>query len=150
MKRLHRFALLALLACPLAAHDLEAKVELTPRAVILGAYYAGGGSAPFIQVSVFSPAGAGKEFQNGRTDASGGFAFVPDTPGDWRCILDDELGHRKELTIQVTPEGRAANSPAPAAQAIPFERMITGISLLSGLTGLLLWHKARRMQGPSR
>ena len=150
MKKFHPLVLAVLFSWPLAAHDLEAKAELTPRTVILAAYYAGGGSAPFIQVSVFSPAGGGKEFQNGRTDANGGFAFIPDTPGDWRCILDDELGHRKELTIQVTPVGRAAGSPAPAAQGIPVERMITGVSLLAGLTGLLLWYKARRMHGPPR
>lgn len=150
MKQFLRPALAAVFVWPLAAHDLEAKVELTSRAVILSAYYAGGGSAPFIQVSVFSPASGGKEFQSGRTDANGAFAFVADRPGEWRCILDDELGHRKELAIEVTPEGRGAKTSAPAATGIPVERMLTGVSLLAGLSGLLLWHKARRVQGTPR
>ena len=55
-------------------------------------------------MKIYSPADTEEEFQTGRTDANGVFAFVPDTAGEWGFIVDDGMGHRKESTFLI-PEG---------------------------------------------
>lgn len=131
-------------------HDLDATVTVHPHSVVVAAAYGGSEPAPYISAGVFSPADPQREFQSGRTDARGVFAFVPDRPGVWQCILDDELGHRKELTITVDPDG-ARPEGTPAQAPVPMShKMLTGVSLLIGLTGLAAWYSSRRMRNAAR
>jgi len=129
-----------LLAEALLAHDLSVGQRYEGATVVLSAVYGGSEPAAFCQVSVRSPSKLGAEFQTGRTDARGRFAFVPDSPGDWSVVVDDEMGHRLEL--QVRWNGSAGEAPDAAAQPI-WQKALTGASLLLGLTGLWLWWRVR-------
>ncbi|BDC48440.1 hypothetical protein F183_A07560 [Bryobacterales bacterium F-183] len=141
MRRL-AFFLLSLTAA--VAHDLELRPLLVPPAVIVSAAYAGSEPVPFAKVQIFSPADPQHEFQAGNTDKLGKFSFVPDRGGAWRVIVDDEIGHRQEATVQV-PEAFATatqQQTAAATGASRIERAITGIAILLGLTGL--WYGRAR------
>jgi nickel transport protein len=69
--------------------------------------YAGGEPMSYIEVKVFGPTSSHDlEFQNGRTDARGVFAFVPDIPGAWRVEAWDNLGHKGSIEL-VVEQGNA-------------------------------------------
>lgn len=64
--------------------------------------YAGGEPISYVEVKVFGPESPPDlEFQNGRTDARGVFAFVPDRPGPWRVEAWDNLGHKGSIEVIV-------------------------------------------------
>lgn len=125
------------------AHGLEATATLTPPAVVVRARYGGSEPVAFVKVRVLAPQGSPVEYQNGLTDRNGQFSFVPDGPGAWRVLVDDEEGHRRELTVSVPSpfEGSAASAP-PAPDR--WLRVLTGLSLMVGLTGFLYGWKRRR------
>jgi nickel transport protein len=125
------------------AHELEAVVTLAAPAVIVRAAYGGSEPVPFAKVQVFSPASVAQEFQTGVTDRKGNFSFVPDVPGVWRVVVDDEEGHRREVEAKVPAPFEGAAS-VPAAQGSRLERALLGVALLLGATGFLYGYKARR------
>lgn len=139
---------------PLAAHDLQTRVELHPPFVVLHASYEGEEPASFLSVTVHPPAGAAIKadaFQTGRTDFAGRFVFQPTVPGDWRLVVDDEMGHRVEQVAAVS--STAAGSGSGAASGSPTvsnegrssaERLLIGLSLLFGASGLLYGWTARK------
>jgi nickel transport protein len=132
------------------AHDLEIRPILAPPAVIVAAAYAGTEPVPFAKVQIFSPADAAHEFQAGNTDKTGKFSFVPDRGGAWRVVIDDEIGHRQETSVQI-PESFAGSATGAAKStasggASRIERAITGIAILLGLTGL--WYGRSRHHRP--
>jgi nickel transport protein len=64
--------------------------------------YAGGEPMSYAQAKVFGPESSPDlEFQNGRTDARGVFAFVPDRPGTWQVEASDNLGHKGRIEVVV-------------------------------------------------
>lgn len=64
--------------------------------------YAGGEPMSYVEAKVFGPESPPDlEFQNGRTDARGVFAFVPDRPGPWRVEAWDNLGHKGNIKVIV-------------------------------------------------
>jgi len=133
----------------LGAHELEVRVEATSRPVVIRSTYAGTEPCAYAAVTVFGPGDTKNEHQNGRTDAQGYFSFVPDRPGQWRFIVDDELGHRRELPVLIADVHAAANQPAQADRggAMPtWQKGLTGGALIVGLTGLLYGWKTRRAQ----
>lgn len=50
------------------------------------------------------------EYQNGRTDAQGRFAFVPSAAGDWLIRLDDGTGHGFEEHVKVDMDLRGTST----------------------------------------
>ena len=124
------------------AHELDVAVQLSASAAILRASYANSDPAPFAKIQVFTP--AKQEFQAGNTDRRGYFSFVPEGPGEWHVIVDDEMGHRKDVAITVPdPFTASTSSPAPAA-GNRLERALLGIALLIGATGFWYGFKSRR------
>ena len=119
-----------------AAHSWQGTVALVQFA------YAGGQVPTYAKVEVYGPADANVEFQNGRTDAQGRFAFMPDTPGQWRIIMADNMGHRVEHAVDVgAGQGAAQNQGKPSAAvaspgvggfAMPL-RILLGLSLLANM-----------------
>jgi nickel transport protein len=108
-------------------------------AVIVECRYAGTDPATYAAVEIFSPADATSEFQNGRTDAQGRFSFVPDREGDWRFIVDDEIGHRVQETISVG-DAEFVSSTSRS----PWLTLLAGLGVIFGITGGLYGWKARR------
>lgn len=110
-------ALLLLGAAQAQAHALYAAHTWQGAVALVQFAYAGGSVPTYAKVEVYSPADAKVEFQNGRTDAQGRFAFMPDTPGQWRIIMADNMGHRVEHAVDVSPaQGSAQIAAQGAAQ----------------------------------
>ncbi|MBI4892395.1 MAG: hypothetical protein HY821_17355 [Acidobacteria bacterium] len=140
-----RLPLWLVLAAPAAlmAHELDLKVRLAAPAVIVEGAYGGMEPLPFAKVAVFSPEDEKIEFQTGVTDREGRFAFIPPRGGQWRVQVDDEEGHRGQVTVNVPEkfEGAAAAVPEGGSR---LERALLGVSILFGLTGFWYGFKARR------
>ena len=134
-----RLALLALaVIAPAGAHDLTVDVELSRPAVILRASYDGADPASNADVEVRWDGGV---FQHASTDANGVFSFVPDQPGGWGVAVDDGFGHREERTLEIDWEGApTATNPARAPM---WMKLLTGLSLIVGLTGVSYGLKSR-------
>ena len=99
------------------AHALYAADTRHDGVVLVQFAYSGGEQPTYAKVEVYSPADAKVEFQNGRTDAQGRFAFMPDTPGQWRIIMADNMGHRVEHAVDVSPaQGSAQGATREGAQ----------------------------------
>ena len=114
-----------------AAHSWQGTVALVQFA------YAGGQVPTYAKVEVYGPADANVEFQNGRTDAQGRFAFMPDTPGQWRIIMADNMGHRVEHPVEVSAaQGAVAadsgHDAGPGGFAMPL-RILLGLSLIANM-----------------
>lgn len=134
-----------LLSAPLLwGHDLSSRIEKAGPAVIVEVTYAGDEAVGYAEVLVYSPADSDVEYQNGRTDANGFFSFVPDRSGEWLFVVDDEEGHRLELPIEVDAAAASSGGGQITASAPTWQKLITGVSFILGITGLLLWWKARQ------
>jgi nickel transport protein len=145
---LSRIAVFVLLwTSGVSAHELEVAVHLAAPAVIVHAAYAGTDPVAFAKVQVFAPASPSQEFQTGVTDRRGYFSFVPAGSGAWRVVVDDEEGHRTEVSASV-PQPFNSNSVPLARSSSRLERAALGIALIIGATGFLYGFKARRALGP--
>ena len=157
-------ALLLLGAAQAQAHALYAAHTWQGAVALVQFAYAGGSVPTYAKVEVYSPADAKVEFQNGRTDAQGRFAFMPDTPGQWRIIMADNMGHRVEHAVDVSPSQGSAqiaaqtsgpNTDKPAANgatpgvgefSVPL-RVLLGLSLLANMALGTAVLRRRKNQG---
>ena len=150
------FSLFLLCACLVmtnarlaSAHALRAAEIPQGQAVVMQFAYSTGEVPAYANVEIYGPADAGMEFQNGRTDAQGRFAFVPNAPGQWRVIMADNMGHRVVHETTVAENGGAAPTADAAADAwgrfaTPL-RALLGVSLLLNLgTMSVLWRQRRK------
>ncbi len=99
--------------------------------------YAGGEPMSYAEVLVFGPdSPPDLEFQNGRTDSRGMFAFIPDKPGTWRIAASDGTGHRAEFSIPVAESllPNEGDAPSPSSRIGPSgTTILLGLSLLANL-----------------
>ncbi|BBO91794.1 hypothetical protein [Desulfosarcina ovata] len=97
----------ALLVMPFAfagsalAHGTGFRLVKDPRPLAVRFYYTGGDPMGFAQVRVYSPESDAIEYQNGRTDGQGIFAFCPKRPGEWTLMVADGMGHKVRAVVQV-------------------------------------------------
>ncbi|MFO7600473.1 MAG: hypothetical protein R6X27_11790 [Candidatus Desulfacyla sp.] len=132
-----------LLRAPVDADAHGTDYSLVERATLsaVAFYYSDGDPMAYAEVLVFSPQDPKVEHQNGRTDRHGKFAFCPDTPGTWRIIANDGMGHLCQATVEVSPESLAGKSDTPQGEteiAHPVQgskilRIIAGLSLILNL-----------------
>ena len=66
----------------------------------------------YAEVLVFSPENDTVEYQNGRTDQNGRFAFLAEQPGDWQVKVNDGMGHAVHATVTVNPVEAKLNTIA--------------------------------------
>ena len=125
------------------AHGVTAS-GITSKTVAVHFEYAGGDPMSYAEVLVFAPESkdGDAEFQNGRTDAKGNFAFVPTTSGTWNISATD-MGHRAELDVTVTQDGAVQASSATSGASQPL-RIILGISIILNLLCAALLLKQRK------
>ena len=149
--------LLALGASQAHAHALYAAHTWQGTVALVQFAYAGGEKPTYAKVEVYSPADSKVEFQNGRTDAQGRFAFMPDAQGQWRIIMADNLGHRVEHAVDVSADptaqqaaGQNAGNAAAAAPGVggfsmPL-RVLLGLSIIANiaLAAALLRRRQKR------
>jgi len=137
-----------------SAHDVNVEVTKSYPSVIIRANYFQAEPLSYAEVMVFSPESDAVEYQYGRTDKSGYFAFVPDGAGDWKITVDDEMGHFKETVVTITEDffngGNAAavdartNDRSSIHDLHPVYKIIFGLALIFGITGIFYWFKARQ------
>ena len=95
----------------LLAHGITRTIE-QGKAMLVTALYDDGEPISYATVKIYAPGDRIVEYQNGRTDAKGRFAFVPSAAGDWLVRLNDGMGHGFEEHVQVDSDMRgAASSP---------------------------------------
>lgn len=85
------------------AHGTGYRIQKPGKAVTIECYYSDGTAMAYADTIVFSPENLKLEHQNGRTDKNGRVAFFPDTPGTWRVIVNDGIGHKIQVQVQVEP-----------------------------------------------
>lgn len=135
--------------CLVYAHGVQGSVE--NGGLVVTAQYDTGEAMSYAKVSISAP-GAKLSFQSGRTDRNGRFCFFPDTVGEWNVAVDDEMGHRLEVDIPVdeaikletgSMAGKSKNSLAK------YEKVLIGIGIIFGLSGLLFWRLGMRVRKKS-
>ena len=92
----------------LSAHGVTRTVK-EGKAMILTALYDTGEPISYALVKIYSPGKLNIEYQNGRTDAQGSFAFQPSSAGDWLVRLDDGMGHGFEEHVRVDSSMHGVN-----------------------------------------
>lgn len=111
--------------------------------------YSDGEPAAYAAVEIYSPDNAKVEYQGGRTDAAGVFAFVPNKSGTWTAVMTDGMGHKATHAVNVTLESVApmqATVPTPSSEqnTSTLVRAILGVSLLLNLfAGLALYRRRK-------
>jgi nickel transport protein len=150
-------------ASPTTAYLHGITVRLAPegRTVVATCHYEGGTPVAGANVTLFAP-GVDAPYLAGSTDPAGFYAFVPSNSGEWRIVVDDGMGHRREARIEVVgdlgvaldhehPEASSAvaasGDHAHSHEAEGSDRpwkLATGLSVIVGLTGFSYGFTARR------
>ena len=146
--------LLILGAGRISAHGILLEPSFHYPSVIVMSSYSASQPTAGAAVTIYSPSAPDKPFQKGETDLKGKFAFIPDTEGDWKCVVDDQKGHRESIAINVTAqflnpvteaspamaETKPAALPEPEHEHEPamplLYKIFTGLSAIFGLTGI--------------
>ena len=97
--------------------------------------YSDGTPAAYVQTEIFGPGDEKVEYQNGRTDQSGVFAFAPNRNGTWRVMAFDTSGHKADFSVPValvagTVNVEPGSAAAPASTFDTPLRAVLGVSLL--------------------
>ena len=146
------FMLLALLIsvfpCSAFAHGVQGKVDFG--GVVVTAQYDSGEPMSYAKVKILAPGGP-LPFQSGRTDRNGRFCFFPDSEGNWKVVVDDEMGHRLEVGVPVNEHlawKESQDSEGTRKSAFSrYEKALMGICIIFGLFGIFSWSK-RKKGGP--
>lgn len=142
----------AVFCSTVSAHGVRGKI-FTGTTHVAMAVFDDGEPFAWASVEVFSP--NGELFQSGTTDASGRFAFVPETPGLWRAVLKDGMGHQIALTQEISMEKEAItpqkNADAPDIHDFKisvrdrlYEKLTLGFSLIFGCFGIIAMIRAKK------
>ena len=80
----------------------------------------------YAKVLIFGPEDGNIEYQNGRTDRRGIFAFCPDRKGIWKIQVNDGMGHVINAEIEVPEMAKSTIEEVPVT--VPEGRSITPLS----------------------
>ncbi len=141
------------------AHGTAHRVLRDGTAVTVESFYSDKEPMQYAEVLVFGPSDRKVEYQNGRTDRNGRFAFFPDRQGTWRIEVNDGMGHLMKADIEVTApdgpgtgsgNGSAGEGEAPAGASVPLKAAF-GVSLIANVALILRALKTgkKRPQPPS-
>jgi nickel transport protein len=127
------------------AHGVEGTVQ--PGGLTVACQYSTGEPMSYAKVTVLAPASS-QPFQVGHADKNGRFCFYPDALGEWRVTADDGMGHRLEVKVPVKDlEATKQILPPPGAAGVADTRslrVLTGLSVIFGLSGFLFWFQGIR------
>ena len=131
----------------LYAHGVMGKVNTG--GMVVSAQYNTGEPMSYAMVKITAP-GTELTYQSGRTDRNGRFCFFPDTPGDWKVVVDDEIGHRLEVTAPVNDLKELItdqqDQDSSRSSLAAYEKALMGICLIFGISGIIFWWKGKRIQ----
>lgn len=138
-----------MLAMPFSvfAHGTDYRLIGNDAVVTAEFFYTDQTPMQYAEVLVFSPENNRVEYQNGRTDQNGRFAFLAETPGEWRVKVNDGMGHAVQAAVTIGSD----NARTEASDDIPnnhlnhgikkknplFGELPTGVKLVFGLSILL-------------
>ncbi len=107
------------------------------------AKYDSGDPISHAEVTVYSPEEGSEPFQTGVTDKNGRFLFSPDMNGEWKVVVNDWTGHGGTIKIKVDNDLnlRSEKGEKPTGRGI---KILSGVSVIFGLTGLLFYSLAIR------
>lgn len=157
MNRITKWALVIIsivaMPCAVWAHGTGYRVIDDARVIAAEFFYSDHSPMRYAEVLVFSPENDEVEFQNGRTDRNGRFAFCPQKPGKWHVKVNDGMGHAVDAAIEVpaanAQKDAADNAPenerAMVAGASKLMKIGLGLSLLINIfLGMYVWQYRRR------
>jgi nickel transport protein len=148
--------LLVIVLCPsgVRAHGTAYRVISNTATVAAEFSYSDGEPMRYADVLVFSPRDENVEYQNGRTDRNGRFAFTPETSGTWHIEVRDGMGHRVEarLTVDDTmSDGGGSGHPDRPNESSELNsntlilKAALGLSLMLNLfVGFYMWKIRKR------
>ncbi len=90
----------------LHAHGMALEIVASAGSVTVQCSYSNGDPAA-AEVLVHSPADATRFYAVIQTDELGRVSFQPDSPGAWRVVADDGIGHRAKLAFRIDEDGVA-------------------------------------------
>jgi nickel transport protein len=150
MNRMLLFAAFVwVMAMPFSAFAHGTDYRLIGKEAVVAAefFYSDKTPMQYAEVLVFSPESDKVEYQNGRTDQNGRFAFLAETPGEWQMKVNDGMGHAVHATVTVNPiksepktageiSGKRLNE-VTKKKAPLFGEASMGVKLVFGLSILL-------------
>jgi len=132
---------------PSLLHGHGAMGKVDAGGIAVTAQYDTGEAMSYAKVNISAP-GAELTFQSGRTDRNGRFCFFPDASGDWKVVVDDEMGHRLEVKVPVnetlTLQIKDQRGQADESSLSRYQKALIGISTLFGISGILFWWIGRK------
>ena len=134
------------------AASLAVRAHAVRHAVLEGAtviqwHYDDGQPLARREVVVLAPGEDKEVYQGGMTDRSGVFAFLPNTNGRWTVTVDDGMGHRADVYVDVDPY--SAPRVSPGAEPDRLGGLVVGAGVIFGCFGLYTlfadrWKRCRR------
>jgi nickel transport protein len=138
--------MLFMLPSILCAHGVMGKVDTG--GMVVSARYDTGEAMSYAKVKIAAP-GTKLTFQSGRTDRNGRFCFFPDVPGDWKVIVDDEIGHRLEVTVPVNDSRELMTDQQVRGSSgsclSRYAKVLIGVCFIFGISGIFFWWKGKLM-----
>lgn len=125
------------------AHGVEGISEGAGGAAIR-AMYDGGEAMSYAKVTISAP-DSKTVFQTGRSDRNGRFCFFPDVPGIWKVVVEDGIGHRLEMPINVDQAKKAHEQQPQSAGLNKTSKAFFGISIILFMTSLFIWLNAKKI-----
>lgn len=134
---------ISLMMYPLVCMAHGVRGEIASGGIVVIAEYDTGEPMDYAKVDISAP-NSKLPFQSGRTDRNGRFCFFPDSKGNWKVVVDDEMGHRLEVKVTLDEDmklktqqtGRFAGSSLTR-----YEKALMGICVIFGIFGCLLGWK---------
>ncbi len=161
MNAVQRLALLGLFtllsgvhAPRVEAHGTGHRVLRDAGAITVESFYSDKEPMRYAEVLLYGPSDQEIEYQNGRTDQNGRFAFVPDREGTWRLNISDGMGHLMKTDIEV--QKPQASVPAAGKNQIVEDyqssglttplKAALGVSLIANLALLIHLRQMKKQQ----
>ena len=126
---------------PLLGHSLRAEIVPGSGFVSVRCTY-GGGAPAKAEVMLVSPADPTQYRHVLQTGADGIARFQPDSPGLWRLVADDGLGHRAKLEFAVDASGSAGAMDSTSSGRAARWSLVVLLGVLAPL-GWLWWRRER-------
>ena len=131
--------LVILLPLSLFAHGVEYNVNLQ-NSVVIRVFYDDGYPMDYADYEIKSS--DGEIFQIGVTDRQGILSFIPDMIGKWEVKIDDGMGHGILTSIDIDED--MLPSMNNSLKHSRLQKLIIGLSVIFGLTGIMFYIVTKR------
>jgi uncharacterized GH25 family protein len=139
------------------AHGVNVEVTMEGKIVAVRSTFSPTQPLADALVTIYSPVDLENAWQTGRTDRGGFFAFMPDNGGEWIFVVDDQKGHMKRIPIAIADDMSSVQEEIAAEEHVDSghshshmsksSKLITGLSLIFGITGIFYGIRARKPAG---